>query len=91
MAWHIGYPLSQTILTSVYVESVLMPTPSIIEDAHFIRDRTRSPPSPMHEVLRAYCLGLLKACGEVNDRIMLEHYYEVSPLSKQCALHDTDF
>jgi hypothetical protein len=78
MSWHVGYPLSQTILTSVYVESILMPAASVIEDAHFIRDRVRFPPSPMHQVLNAYCLGLLKACGQVNERISCEHYYEVS-------------
>lgn len=32
----------------------------------------------MLEILRAYCLGLLKACGYVNERIRSEHYYEVS-------------
>lgn len=77
MAWHAGYPLSQTVLTSVYVESILMPAPSKVEHAHFIRDPTCTPPSLMHEVLRSYCLGLLKTCGEVNARIMNEHFYEV--------------
>lgn len=86
MAWHIGYPLSQTILTSVYVEAILMPTPSTIDAAHFIRPQTHFSPSPMHMVLRAYCLGLLKACGQVNDRIMLEHFYEVSPPSDRSLL-----
>ncbi|KAK1689756.1 Mak10 subunit [Colletotrichum godetiae] len=76
MAWHVGYPLSQTVLTSVYVESILMPNPATIDDAHFIRDANGTPPAPMHAVLRAYCLGLLKTCGNVNERIKNEHYYE---------------
>ncbi|OHE99154.1 Mak10 subunit [Colletotrichum orchidophilum] len=76
MAWHVGYPLSQTVLTSVYVESILMPNPATIDDAHFIRDANGMPPAPMHAVLRAYCLGLLKTCGNVNERIKNEHYYE---------------
>nr|XP_036586040.1 N-alpha-acetyltransferase 35, NatC auxiliary subunit [Colletotrichum truncatum]KAF6796231.1 N-alpha-acetyltransferase 35, NatC auxiliary subunit [Colletotrichum truncatum] len=76
MAWHIGYPLSQTVFTSVYVESILMPNPTTIDDAHFIRNANGKPPSPMHAVLRAYCLGLLKTCGNVNERIKNEHYYE---------------
>ncbi|TDZ23369.1 N-alpha-acetyltransferase 35, NatC auxiliary subunit [Colletotrichum orbiculare MAFF 240422] len=76
MAWHIGYPLSQTVLTSVYVESILMPDPATLDEAHFIRSANGTPPSPMHAVLRAYCLGLLKTCGDVNERIKNEHYYE---------------
>ncbi|CCF40968.1 hypothetical protein CH063_02480 [Colletotrichum higginsianum] len=76
MSWHVGYPLSQTVLTSVYVESILMPKPATIDDAHFIRNASGTPPSPMHAVLRAYCLGLLKTCGNVNERIKNEHYYE---------------
>ncbi|KAK2000226.1 Mak10 subunit [Colletotrichum falcatum] len=76
MSWHVGYPLSQTLFTSVYVESILMPKPATIDDAHFIRDANGTPPSPMHTVLRAYCLGLLKTCGNVNERIKNEHFYE---------------
>ncbi|KAI3530505.1 Mak10 subunit [Colletotrichum abscissum] len=66
----------ETVLTSVYVESILMPNPATIDDAHFIRDASGTPPAPMHAVLRAYCLGLLKTCGNVNERIKNEHYYE---------------
>ncbi len=55
-----------------------MPTPATAEDANFIRDIDRSePPSPMHVVLRAYCLGLLKSCWYVLECIKYEHYYEV--------------
>lgn len=78
MAWHLGYPLSQTLFTSVYIENMLQPTPETIEAADFIRDPTPgSRRDPMHGALRAYCLGLLKACGHVNDRIKYEHSYEV--------------
>ncbi|KAF4340483.1 MAK10 glucose-repressible [Fusarium beomiforme] len=78
MAWHQGYPLSQTLFTSVYAEAILTPTPQKIEDAHFVRNAPDGPPgrSDMLEILRAYCLGLLKACGYVNERIRSEHYYE---------------
>jgi N-alpha-acetyltransferase 35, NatC auxiliary subunit len=81
MAWHLGYPLSQTLFTSVYIDAMLMPPPATITDADFIRHRTSvNPISPMHAVLRAYCLGLLKACWYVNERIRLEHFYEVGLL-----------
>lgn len=78
MAWHLGYPLSQTLLTNVYVDSILMPVPTNIAQADFIRNRNpKEAISPMHTVLRAYCLGLVKACWYVVERIKFEHYYEV--------------
>jgi hypothetical protein len=80
MAWHQGYPLSQTLFTSVYAEALLTPTPRTVDDAHFVRNGSygSSGQSDMLKILRAYCLGLLKACGYVNERIRSEHYYEVS-------------
>lgn len=80
MAWHLGYPLSQTLFTSVYAEALLMPTPFSVGEARFVRNAPNDSPSrsSMLEILRAYCLGLLKACGYVNERIRSEHYYEVS-------------
>ncbi|KAK3320708.1 Mak10 subunit, NatC N-terminal acetyltransferase-domain-containing protein [Cercophora scortea] len=77
MAWHLGYPLSQTLLTNVYIEAILMPAPATIDEADFIRNRKDGAPrDPMFAVLRAYCLGLLKSCWYVCDRIKFEHYYE---------------
>lgn len=78
MAWHLGYPLSQTILTSLYVEALIEPPPTSIEQADFVgRDKPQTERTPMQSVLRAYCLGMLKACSYVNERIKREHYYEV--------------
>ncbi|KAI0872775.1 Mak10-domain-containing protein [Hypoxylon argillaceum] len=77
IAWHLGYPLSQTILTSVYVEALMNPHPATIDEVNF----TRTPPGPPGEpslkfVLRAYCAGLLKACFFVNECMKEELYYE---------------
>ena len=56
-----------------------MPNPHSIHDAKFIRQATNAAnQQPMLQVLRAYCLGMLKACGYVNERIKSEHFYEVS-------------
>jgi hypothetical protein len=77
MAWHLGYPLSQTLFTNVYIEAILMPRPTSVEEADFVRIHNGEK-NPMLVVLRAYCLGLLKACSYVNERIKFEHYYEVS-------------
>lgn len=83
MSWHLGYPLSQTIFTSVYVDALLMPAPGSIRQAKFIRNGHQDVnQQPMLDILRAYCLGMLKACGHVNERIKSEHFYEVC-----CLLH----
>ena len=74
-----GYPLSQTVLTSVYVEALSMPDPRGIQDATFLRGETDiSETPPMSQILRAYCLGMLKGCSYLNERIRGEHFYEVS-------------
>ncbi|KAK0662942.1 putative MAK10 subunit [Cercophora samala] len=77
MAWYQGYPLSQTLLTNVYIDRMLEPEPMTLQDADFIRERDpKKQTDPMHVVLRAYCLGLVKCCWYINDRIKFEHYYE---------------
>ncbi|KAI1381094.1 Mak10-domain-containing protein [Hypoxylon crocopeplum] len=77
MAWHLGYPLSQTLFTSVYVESLVKPRPTNIDQADFTRDaRSREKQPTLLFVLRAYCLGLLKACCYVNELVKDELYYE---------------
>ncbi|KAL5083399.1 hypothetical protein Trisim1_001503 [Trichoderma cf. simile WF8] len=77
MSWHLGYPLSQTLFTSFYVEALSTPDPRSIQEATFIRNGGHDPnEQPMLQVLRAYCLGMLKSCGYVNERIKSEHYYE---------------
>lgn len=80
MAWHLGYPLSQTVFTSVYIDKMLDPAPTTLEQADFLRDRPGEQ-QLLHRVLRAYCLGLIKTCWFVNERIKFEHYYEVRPCS----------
>lgn len=80
MAWHLGYPLSQTLFTNVYIDAILTPEPVSLEDADFVRNRSPgSDRDPLLAILRAYCLGLLKACWYVNERLVQEHYYEVTP------------
>ncbi|KAI6781851.1 N-alpha-acetyltransferase 35 [Emericellopsis cladophorae] len=67
----------ETVFTSVYVESLMMPDPTHIEEAVFVRrGDTQADAQPMLQVLRAYCLGMLKACAYVNERVKSEHYYE---------------
>ncbi|KAJ5684518.1 NatC N(alpha)-terminal acetyltransferase Mak10 subunit [Penicillium maclennaniae] len=74
MAWHMGHPLSQTLFTSIYLDRLLWPVPRTIEDARF--DRVPSDSPLISVVLRAYCLGLIKACDFVHARIVTEYFYE---------------
>jgi hypothetical protein len=78
MAWHIGHPLSQTIFTSLYIDKLLTSPTREVEDIRF-SDGTDSPveESTPLMVLRAYCIGLIKTCWHVNDRVKAEHFYEV--------------
>jgi hypothetical protein len=78
MAWHSGYPLSQTLFTSVYMDKLLCPETRILEQAQFYRgdisDEQR--PGPLLQVLRAYCLALIKGCDYVIAKITGRDYYE---------------
>jgi hypothetical protein len=78
MAWHMGYPLSQTIFTSLYIDRILMPTPTSLEETYFDRSDPRPQKEPLAlQTLRAYCLGMIKTCWFVNSRVRSEHFYEV--------------
>ncbi|TVY38701.1 N-alpha-acetyltransferase, NatC auxiliary subunit [Lachnellula subtilissima] len=76
MAWHMGHPLAQTIFTSLYIDRILDPCPTSLEQTYFDKSESCDDEPLMHQVLRAYCLGLLKTCGYVNQRVKSEHYYE---------------
>lgn len=90
MAWHLGYPLSQTLFTNVYVEAILVPPPMTVEDADFVRNRSpESQSDPLVAVLRAYCLGMLKVCWYVIEQIKSEHYYEVMSQHRHYDRHRT--
>lgn len=57
-----------------------MPEPGSIQQARFVRNGNHGViQEHMLDILRAYCLGMLKACGHVNERIKSEHFYEVCP------------
>jgi hypothetical protein len=78
MAWHTGYPLSQTLFTSVYIDRLLWPIPEVLEHAQFYRgvvDEGKRPDMVL-EVLRAYCLALVKGCHCVIAKITEREYFE---------------
>ncbi|RYO99343.1 hypothetical protein DL764_006844 [Monosporascus ibericus] len=74
----------ETLLTSVYVEALLNPTPTNITEADFARDPDLRDGQPkLLFILRAYCVGLLKACHLVNELVKAEHYYETFVITFQ--------
>ena len=79
MAWHMGYPLSQSLFTSLYIDRLLWPEPRTLEDARFDRGSpSKQDQGLLHLVLRVFCLGIIKTCDFIHRRVSTEHYYEVS-------------
>jgi hypothetical protein len=78
MAWHSGYPLSQTLFTSVYIDKLLWPDIQVLEQAQFHRGELSDAqrPGPLLQVLRAYCLALIKGCDFVIAKITGRDYFE---------------
>ncbi|KAL1602502.1 N-alpha-acetyltransferase, non-catalitic subunit [Paraconiothyrium brasiliense] len=78
MAWHTGYPLSQTLFTSVYIDRLLFPEPKTVPQAQFYRGNIADDkrPGTLLDVLRAYCLAVIKGCDYVIAKIMARDYFE---------------
>ena len=78
MAWHTGYPLSQTLFTSVYIDKLLWPETKAFEQVQFYRGNIADDkkPGPLLRVLRAYCLALIKGCDFVIAKVTGRDYYE---------------
>jgi hypothetical protein len=78
MAWHTGYPLSQTLFTSLYIDKLLWPEPKVLEQAQFYRGEIEDAkrPGTLLEVLRAYCLAVVKGCDYVIAKVTARDYFE---------------
>ena len=94
MSWHDGYPLSQTLFTSLHLTAI---TPQEFRplDQVVFHSKQKSAPNPLvSEVLRAFSIGLLKSCDMVIADIISEHYYEeedfVTQTFTQYLLSDID-
>ncbi|EHY54835.1 N-alpha-acetyltransferase, non-catalitic subunit [Exophiala dermatitidis] len=85
VAWHTGYPLSQTLFTSVHIERLLWPEPKHLTDARFDRGDSgmTQTSSLLLSVFQPYCLGLIKCCDLVLSTITSEHYYEEEDFATQ--------
>lgn len=72
-----GHPLAQTIFTSLYIDRILSPCPLDIDQTYVDRSDGFTDEPITSRILRAYCLGLIKTCYYVNNRVKSEHTYEV--------------
>lgn len=78
VGWHLGFSLSQTLFTSIYIDRILWPEPRTLEKAQFDPSRTPLEGLPLVQlVLRSYCLATVKACFYVHSMVSSQHYYEV--------------
>ena len=78
MAWHMGYPLAQTIFTSLYIDRLLSPCPTSLKETIFDKSEGAPDEEPLlMRILRTYCIGLIKTCFHVQIRVKSEHFYEV--------------
>lgn len=81
MAWHHGYPLAQTLFTSIYVDKLLWPDPRGFNDCQFYRGIRPANLDPLVDVLRAYCVGLIKYCDFVVEKVASRDFYEEEDFS----------
>jgi hypothetical protein len=81
MAWHMGHPLSQTLFNSLYIDRIFEAKTERLDEMRFeVQGRSISEEPLVLQILRAYCVGLIKTCSHVNNCVKSEHYYEVSKL-----------
>lgn len=85
--------MGQTLFTSLYIDKLLSNCPTKLADAKFGKQDPEAPTFQqqlLNEVLRPYCLALIKGCFYVNCQIMAEHTYEVNNTSLQVARKKVD-
>ncbi|KAF1814453.1 Mak10-domain-containing protein [Eremomyces bilateralis CBS 781.70] len=87
MAWHQGYPLSQTILTSHYIDKLLSKETRQLHEVRFSAAHPLDLPILL-QALRAYCLALIKSCDLVLKAIKRSPYYEEEDFSTQLYNRD---
>ncbi|CAI6328750.1 unnamed protein product [Periconia digitata] len=85
MAWHTGYPLSQTLFTSIHIDRLLWPEAKVLEQAQFYRGEVEESRRPdlLLEALRAYCLAVVKSCDYVIAKITSRDYFEEEDFCSQ--------
>lgn len=79
MAWHSGNSLSQTVFICLYIDELLENNPNTLEQAIFKNLPSNLPEQDkiLLQIIRAYCLGVIKCCGLVNTRVKSQYVLEV--------------
>ena len=78
VAWLMGYPLSQTLFTSVHIDRLLWPVHASLDYSNFVNGQQPQDNYLSHQILRSYCFLLIKICDLVLGMVTSQHYYEVS-------------
>jgi len=79
IAWHDGYPLSQTVFTSLHIDRLLSPdnrSPYTFLYGERPAEDLLSKSRLVHLVLRAYCIALIKCCQLVMHTVQSQNFYE---------------
>lgn len=79
IAWHGGYPLSQTVFASLHIDRLLSPDnrhPYTFRHGEDLPASDSQKAQLVHLVLRAYCIALVKCCQQVLQMIQSHNFYE---------------
>ncbi|KAI9718854.1 MAG: hypothetical protein M1828_006543 [Chrysothrix sp. TS-e1954] len=91
-AWHQGYPLSQTLFTSLHIDHLLTQkrAPNVLPTFTARCDDEAAPIEVkfLETVLQAYCIGIVKSCDIVLEMVTAQNYYEEEDLTTQTYQRD---
>jgi len=79
IAWHDGYPLSQTVFTSLHIDRLISPdnqSPYTFDLGGSDGPSHSNEAILVHTVLRAYCIGVIKCCHLALHVIQSQNFYE---------------
>ena len=79
MSWHQGYPLAQNLFSSLYIDYILAQKrqPNEFPKFNAINGSPSDEAGPLvHQVLMAYCIGVIKSCDITIEMIQSQQYYE---------------
>lgn len=79
IAWHDGYPLSQTVFTSLHIDRLLSPdnnTPYNFYHGEWPAGDISDERQLVHTVLRAYCLAVIKCAQLVLHIVQSQNFCE---------------
>lgn len=78
MAWHQGYPLAQTLFTSLYIDNLTSQKRQPNTLPFFVSSNGSMIPEDdlLQKVLRAYCIGVIKTCDIAIEMVTSQLYFE---------------